>query len=124
MDAEQRQQFVRSYTKVLATAWTDEGFIGRLRSDPKAVLGEFGLDTPAGATVDIRTDSEGEPNLDQAVTIWEEGASSHVYRLYVPPEPPGTLRGGLTENQLENMSGGSVADSCCCCCSSPCCCCT
>ena len=123
MDQAQRQQFVSSYTKVLTTAWTDETFLGRLRSDPKSVLGEFSLGVPASATVNILTEAGGEPNLDQAVAIWEEGQSSGVYRLCVPPEPP---------QAAEELSGRLDADgkliaadtSACCCCSSPCCCCT
>ena len=123
MDQAQRQQFVRSYTGVLTTAWTDENFVQRLRSNPKAVLSEFNLEVPASATVDIQTEAGGEPNLDQAVAIWEEGQSSHVYRLYVAPEPPQAAE--ELSGKLDADGKFRVADtSACCCCTSPCCCCT
>lgn len=117
----ERKQFVSSYTKLLTTAWTNDDFIERLRSDPKSVLGEFNLEVPAGASVDIRSESEGEPNLDRAVSIWEEGQSSGVFRLYVPNEPQ-YESSELSESDLEAVVGGGT--SACCCCSSPCCCCT
>ena len=121
MDPAGRKQFISSYTKVLTTAWTNEQYASRLQSEPKVVLAEAGLEVPESATLQILTESGGDPNIDQAVDLWEEGSTSGTYKLYVPPEPQYET-GELDEADLEAVVGGGT--SACCCCSSPCCCCT
>ena len=113
-----RSTFVRGYTKILTNAWSDESFMERLKSNPKEVVGEYGLETNGG-NVEIVTQTSGEGNLDDQVRLWEEGATSGTYTLYVP-EVPQIETQELSESELEGVAGGD--DYCCCC--SPCCTCT
>jgi len=121
MEAAERKKFVANYTKLLTAAWTEDGLVSRLKSDPKAVLAEFDLAVPGDATVEIKTQADGDGNLDHAVQIWEEGATSGVYKLYVTEEPQYDA-GELSESDLESVVGGASVSACCCCC--PCCSCT
>jgi len=43
-----REQFQKTYGKIVAKAWTDEAFKQRLLSDPTMVLKENGVDVPEG----------------------------------------------------------------------------
>jgi hypothetical protein len=118
MDSAARSEFVASYTKLLTNAWSDEDFATRLKSDPKSVLGEVGLEVPDTATVAIRSEG-GEGTLDDQVAIWEEGETTGTYVLYVP-DVPKVETTELSEAELAGVAGGT--DYCCCC--SPCCTCT
>ena len=113
-----RTAFVRGYTKVLTNAWSDEDFMARLKSSPKEVVAEYGLETNGG-TVEVVSATAGEGNLDDQVALWEQGESTGTYTLYVP-EVPQIETQELSEAELEGVAGG---DSYCCCCS-PCCTCT
>ena len=95
-----RSTFVKSYTKILTNAWSDDTFKQRLQSDPKSVLGEYGLDIPPSATVDIVTSTQGEGSLDDQVSIWEQGENTGNYTLYVP-DVPQVEEGELGGTQLE-----------------------
>jgi hypothetical protein len=114
-----RQEFVKSYTKILTSAWSDEAFAAKLHEDPAAVLNENGLEVPAGASVEIVSQTQGEGDLDDQVKIWEDGLESGKLTLYVPAMPQ-VEPGELSESELEGVAGGT--DYCCCC--SPCCTCT
>lgn len=118
MEDADRASFVGSYTKVLANAWSDDAYRQRLADDPKAALAEDGLDVPEGATVTVIDSVAGDASLDDQVKLWEEGATSGDYKLYVPAEPqvdPAELEG----DELKPASGNTY-----CCCCSPCCTCT
>ncbi len=115
-----RSTFVKSYTKILTNAWSDEGFAAQLSENPTAVLAEYGLDVPAGSSVEIVSSTAGEGNLEDQVAIWEEGETTGNYKLYVP-EVPQVEAGELSEADLDAVSG--AGDTYCCCCS-PCCTCT
>jgi hypothetical protein len=115
-----RQEFVKGYTKVLTSAWSDEDYAARLQADPAAVVAEAGLEVPEGATVEIVASTGGEGDLDDQVKIWEEGLESGgPLKLYVP-DVPQVEPGELSDAELEGVAGGT--DYCCCC--SPCCTCT
>jgi hypothetical protein len=118
MDTAERAQFVRGYTKVLTSAWSDEAFMNRLKSDPKDTLAEYGLDS-GDAAVSVVTEIRGEGSLDEQVELWDAGKESGTIQLFVPDVPQvGTEE--LSDEQLESVSAG---DTYCCCCS-PCCTCT
>lgn len=113
-----RQDFVKGYTKVLTSAWSDESFASRLQSDPTAVLDESGLSLPADTQVSIVTEIAGSGDLDDQFKMWEEGISSGSVTLYVPSAPQ-IETGELSEAELESVAGGTEVSLCCCCC--PCC---
>lgn len=118
--SDDRAMFVRGYTKVLTNAWSDDAFMDRLKADPKDVLKEFGLDTGSGK-VELITEIHGEGNLDQQLELWNKGADSGVYTIYVPTVPQVDTQ-ELSEADLDAVAAGD--GEACCCCSSPCCCCT
>jgi hypothetical protein len=113
-----RSSFVKGYTKILTNAWSDENFAQELKADPKPILAEYGLDVPADATVDVVSSQGTEGSVDDQVKIWDEGASSGHYTLYVPSVPQ-VEAGELSEAELEGVAGAGNVDACCCCC--PCC---
>jgi hypothetical protein len=118
MDAAERSKFVGAYTKLLTQAWSDEAFMRRVRSSPNEALAEVGLNVPAGTKISIR-DTQGEGNLDDQVSLWEQGISSGNVTLYVP-EVPQIDTAELSESELAGVAGGTTY----CCCCSPCCTCT
>ena len=105
------EEFRRAYTKVLTTAWEDEGYRGRLTSDTAAALAEAGLEIPAGATVTVKEGSgdQSDTGLDNQHKLWEAGGE---ISLYVPTSRP---RLQLGDEALESVAGGG--DTYCCCCS-------
>ncbi|MYW05538.1 hypothetical protein [Streptomyces sp. SID3343] len=126
MEPRERAAFVRSYTKVLTAAWSNDEYAARLETDPRAALAENGLELPAGATVRIVRNLGGEPDLEAQVELWEAGTESGDFELRVPNSPQIELR-ELSEADLESVAGGTQEvrdDTTYCCCCSPCCCCT
>ena len=113
-----RSTFVKGYTKILTNAWSDESFAEQLRQNPKPVLAEYGLAVPGDATVDVVSSQSSEGSVDDQVRIWEEGASSGHYTLYVPTVPQ-VEAGELSDAELESVAGAGDVSICCCCC--PCC---
>jgi hypothetical protein len=41
------------WSQIVARAWCDEGFMKRLRSDPRNVLAEHGMEVPEGMEVKV-----------------------------------------------------------------------
>jgi hypothetical protein len=41
------------WSQIVARAWCDEGFMERLRSDPRNVLAEHGMEVPEGVEVQV-----------------------------------------------------------------------
>jgi hypothetical protein len=120
MDTRERAAFVSSYTKILTRAWSDPDFAEKLETSPKATVESNGLSVPAGANVVIVRSLGGDPDLEEQVALWEEGARSGEYRLHVPQAPVVETK-ELSEADLASVSGGDVKACCCCC---PCCTCT
>src|SRR5262249_21847200 len=79
------------WSQIVARAWCDQGFMQRLRSEPRAVLAEHDLAAPAGTEVKV----EEGPQVKVEVT-------DSVYRFILPDNPPDPL----TE---EDLVGGVVA---------------
>lgn len=84
MDTAEKARFINGYTRILTQAWSSAEFERRLVADPRAVLAENGLTTPAGAGVEIMRLSA-DPDLDAQITLWEDGAITGYYVLHVPP---------------------------------------
>jgi hypothetical protein len=78
--------------QLVARAWCDEALMRRLRSDPRNVLAEHGLEVPEGLEVRV---VEGE----EAKVAQETAAVRH---FTLPAGPPGELTD-------EDLVGGAVA---------------
>jgi hypothetical protein len=68
------------WNQVVARAWCDEAFLNRLRSGPRSVLAEHGIDVPEGMEVEL---AEGEE-----VAVEDADA---VRRFTFPANPPDDL---------------------------------
>jgi hypothetical protein len=80
------------WSQLVARAWCDEGFMKRLRSEPRAVLAENGLDLPEGTEVQVEEGAEAD-------VVDEAGC---VRRFILPAGPPEELTD-------EDLVGGAVA---------------
>lgn len=115
-------EFIDKYQKLVYRAWTSEDYTATLLSDPKEALRDAGLSVGATATVTVKRQTEGEPDIEAQVRLWDEGASSGNYVLYVP-ETPAIDLAELSEGDLEGVAAG-LTSACCCCSCTPCCSCT
>ncbi len=84
MSREQYEERLKTYGRIVAKAWQDDGFKQRLLADPKATLQAEGLSFPEGAEV-------------HAV----ETNDQLVY-FPIPPKPA-----GLSPEELSRMAGGT-----------------
>jgi hypothetical protein len=79
------------WSQIVARAWCDEGYKKRLRSDPRNVLAEYGMELPEGMDVKVVEGTE--------VKVEDAGTG---LRFIMPTSPPDEL----TE---EDLIGGPVA---------------
>lgn len=77
------EEKAKVYGKVIARAWSDEGFKARLMADPVTVLTAEGVEFPAGMTVNV---------VENSAT---------AYTLVLPPRPV-----DLADEDLDLVSGG------------------
>jgi len=78
--------------QIVARAWCDEGLMKRLRSNPRDVLSEHGLEVPEGTEVTVAEGPE--------VKVDEE--TDRVRRFILPFSPPDELTD-------EDLDGHAVA---------------
>jgi len=79
----------QKFGQVVARAWADDAFKARLLAEPNAVLQEEGLEIPPGIEIRVVENSE---NV-----------------IYLPlPATPGD---SLSDEQLEQVSGGGTAST-------------
>lgn len=83
---EQIDQASKAMGQVIAKAWQDEAFLDRLKSDPRAVLKEQGIDLPAGAAPKVIQAQPGEVHI------------------VIPPKPDREL----SDEELQATSGAST----------------
>ncbi len=83
MSREQREEQAKAYGRVVAKAWTDEGFKQRLLSNPTEVLRAEGVPVPEGNEVRV-----------------VENTARLTY-LPLPARP-----GDLSDEQLDAVAGG------------------
>ena len=74
--------------KIIARAWSDEGYKARLVSDPRSVFEEAGLDLAEGLEVRVVEDTPG------------------VRHFVLPPAP---AEGELSEEALEQVAAGDCS---------------
>ncbi len=89
MNQEQLQEYAKQFGQVVAKAWADDEFKARFLADPASVLTEQGIAVPAGLEV-------------RAV----ENTSNVVY-ITLPPKPSDEL----SDEQLNQVAGGTTAGS-------------
>ena len=86
MDQGQAQERARNYGQLVSRAWSDPAFKQRLLSDPAAVLKEQGIDVAPGVEVRVVENTE------------------NVVYLALPPQP----KEGLSDEQLDQVAGGTT----------------
>jgi hypothetical protein len=69
------------WSQIVARAWCDEGLMKRLRSNPRDVLSEHGLEVPEDTEVRVAEGTE--------VTVEEE--DDRVRHFILPVSPPDEL---------------------------------
>lgn len=116
-DSRERYAFIGAYTRILSQAWSSEEFTERMVREPRTVLAENGLDTPADAVIEIARSRDAGPDLEAQITLWHNGFSSGRYVLYIPDMPQIDTR-EISEEDLDAVAGGADGCSCCCPCSS------
>src|SRR5215831_16140939 len=79
------------WSQIVARAWCDEGVMQRLRSDPRAVFAEYGLEVPEDMDVKLVEGPE--------VRVVDNSGS--VRQFVLPASPPD----GLID---EDLVGGAV----------------
>ena len=77
------------WTKIVAKAWTDEGYKQRLLDDPNSVMSEEGIKIPEGVEFKCVEDTERQ--------VW----------LVIPPNPDGSINTELDDAQLNEVSAGA-----------------
>jgi len=85
----QIDKYRKAYGQIVAKAWKDPAFANRLKSDPKAVLKEHGVEVPANVSVKVVSSGQNE--------------------LHIPlPQKPG---GELDDEHLKQVAGGECAST-------------
>lgn len=117
--SERASNFVRHYTELLTTCWSDEEFAEDLIEDPERVMRSIGFPVPPGTRIHVvQSSADGEGDLDHQLRLWEDGLESGHVTLHVP-SPPELMTQTIDLDDLAGVGGGM---SCCCC--APCSCCT
>ncbi len=88
MSREQREEQAKAYGRVVAKAWTDEGFKQRLLANPTEVLRAEGVPIPEGNEVRVVENTD---------------------RLTYFPLP--ARQGDLSDEQLDAVAGGQAPGS-------------
>lgn len=83
----------RQYAELVAKAWSDEAFAGRLRSNPHAAMKEVGIQLPPSMKVEVL-----------------ESTPAKAF-IVIPPKPTGEL----SDQSLDQISAGGNADNFCSC---------
>jgi hypothetical protein len=78
------------YAQVIAKAWADEDFKGRLMTDPAGTLASEGIELPPGLKLNVIADAPG------------------TRTLVIPPPP---ADGEISEEHLSAISGGLCTTS-------------
>ena len=112
----ERQNFIRAYTRLLVSSWSDDLYLQRLFASPRDVLAQEGLEVPAAAPV-MGADAP-EAALDTQVELWLKAEETGELVLYIPDAPLITTE-SLDAIDLAGVSGGEAVVCCCC----PCTCC-
>jgi hypothetical protein len=105
MDAVSKPAFVAGYTRILAQTWSSAEYSERLESDPRVVLAESGLATPADAQIEIIRSGDADPHLDVQIALWNAGSVTGRYVLHVPYLAQIDLT-QISDEELGDLAGG------------------
>lgn len=105
MNNRAKSHFVACYVKVLTRAWGDAEFCAWLESDPRSALAANGLPLHGGIQVDVVRPSWDFPDVQLQLAMWQDGLASDRCVLIVPRVDVRTL----TDDQLDELSGGAAA---------------
>jgi hypothetical protein len=108
VDAQDRTDFITSYTKLLVAVWSDETLGDKLAATPIPVLAQFGLIVPATANVTVIRQippEHGDPDVDFQVRLWEKGLETGDFEMHVPQTPQIDMS-ELSDSELEGITGG------------------
>ena len=119
----ERQNFIRAYTRLLVSSWSDDLYLQRLLASPRDVLAEAGLEIPASVVIRVErqaapvpVSSSSEEALNVQVNLWFMAEERGELVLYVPDATTVTTE-DLDQSDLAGVSGGEAAWCCCCPCS-------
>ena len=92
--AAERQNFVRAYTRILVSSWSDGSYLARLLRSPREVLAREGLEVPDAVEVRIQhaaipiweTESS-DAALNAQVDLWLAAREAGEFVLYLPEVP-------------------------------------
>jgi len=90
MAQDPQQEHMKQWGQVVARAWSDDAYKQRLLSDPKAVLTEAGMSVPTNLQVEVH-----------------EATPTHLH-LVLPTSPQGRGSDQLSEEDLDQVSGGTI----------------
>ena len=91
------QDTSQAWSKVIARSWSDESFKSELMSDPKPVLGEYGIHDLDAYHVKVVED----PNARVGDWHIQGRGPSATYIVAIPPKP----NGELSDSELEGVAG-------------------
>ena len=90
----ERQNFIRAYTRLLVSSWSDDLYLQRLLASPRDVLAEAGLEIPASVVIRVErqaapvpVSSSSEEALNVQVNLWFMAEERGELVLYVPDAP-------------------------------------
>lgn len=119
----ERQNFIRAYTRLLVSSWSDESYMERMMNSPREVLAQEGLDVPdyveiciQRTTAPVIDSGASDAALNTQVDLWLEAEEAGKLVLYVPDAPVITTE-CLGVDDLAAVSGGEAVLCCCCPCS-------
>lgn len=119
----ERQNFIRAYTRILVSSWSDNSYMERLMGSPREILSQEGLEVPDSIQVRVHRTTAPAPSqdssdaaLDTQVNLWMNAEEIGELVLYVPDAPIINTE-DLDLADLSGVSGGGAVVCCCCPCS-------
>lgn len=119
----ERQNFIRAYTRLLVSSWSDSSYMERLMNSPREVLAQEGLEVSESVQIDIQrtsapvlSEDSSDAALNTQVDLWLEAEEVGTLVLYIPDAPVISAE-SLGADELAGVSGGGAVLCCCCPCS-------
>lgn len=81
----EQNRLVHNYSKLLIRAWTDRSFLEQLKANPREILKEFEILTPARIEILTETANPRATNLTAQIQAWEKAKTTGVLTIYIAP---------------------------------------